>query len=70
MNYIAYRFKLSKLNFKRNDFERAISREIAIARKNDNKEKLEKLHLLLNANNINYEKSRYKLQTKYFSLEY
>jgi len=70
MNYIEYRYKLSKLNFKRKDFEKAMLREIAKAREDDNKEKLEKLHFLLNANNINYEKNKHKLQTKYFSLEY
>ena len=70
MNYIAYRFKLSKLNFKRKDYERYISKEIAEARKNESKEKFEKLHSLLSANKINYEKSMYKLQTRYFSLWY
>ena len=70
MNYIAYRYKLSKLNCKRIYFERSISKDIAEAKKNKSKEKLEKLHSLLNANNINYEKSRHKLQTKYFSFEY
>ncbi len=70
MNYIAYRYKLSKLNFKRKDYERSISKDIEEARKNESKEKLEKLHSLLNANNINYEKNRHKLQTQYFSLWY
>jgi hypothetical protein len=45
-------------------------KDIAEARKNGSKEKLEKLHSLLKANNINYEKYRYKLLTRYFSLQY
>jgi len=70
MNCVTYRYKLSKLNFKRKDFERCILKDIADAKKNKSKEKLEKLHSLLNANNINYERNRYKLQTRYFSLKY
>jgi hypothetical protein len=70
MNYITYRFKLSKLNCKRKYFKRSILRDIVEARKNGNKKKLEKLHSLLSANNINYDKNRYKLLTRYFSLQY
>ncbi len=70
MNFIAYRYELSRLNCKRKYFEKSISKNIADARKNGSKEKLEKLHSLLNVNNINYEKNRHKLQTKYFLIEY
>lgn len=70
MNYFTYRYKLSKLDCKRKYFERSILKDIAEARKNGSKEKLEKLHSLLNAHNINYEKSRYELLTRYFSLQY
>jgi hypothetical protein len=70
MNFITYRYKLSKLNCKRNYFERSILKDIAEARKNGRKEKLERLHSLLNDNNIKYDKNRYKLLTRYFSLQY
>jgi hypothetical protein len=70
MNYIAYRYKLSKLNCKRSNFTRSISKDITEARENGNKERLEKLHTLLNTYNINHEKSRHKLLTRYFSLRY
>ena len=66
MNYIAYRFNLSKLNCKRKYFEKFILRDIAEARKNGSKEKLEKLTSLLHANTITYEKMRHKLLTRYF----
>ena len=70
MNFITYRYKLSKLNCKRKYFERSILKDIAEARKNESKEKLKKLHSLLNVNNINYDKNKYKLLTKYFLLQY
>ncbi len=70
MNFITYRYKLSKLNCKRNYFEKSILKNIADARENGSNEKLEKLHSLLNANNNNYEKDRHKLLTRYFSLQY
>jgi hypothetical protein len=70
MNYFIYRYKLSKLNCKRKYFKRSILRNIVEARKNGNKEKLEKLYSLLNANNITYEKNKCKLLTRYFLLQY
>jgi hypothetical protein len=70
MNYITYRYKLSKLKCKRKYFERSILKDVAEARKNGSIEKLEELYSLLNTNNINYEKYRYKLLTRYFSLQY
>ncbi len=70
MNYFTYRFKLLKLNCKKIYFERSISKDIAEARGNGNNEKMENLHSLLNDNNINYNKTRDRLQTKYFSLLY
>ncbi len=70
MNYITYKYKLSKLNCKRIYLEKSILKNIADARGNGSTEKLEELHSLLNTNNIKYEKSRYKLMTRYFSLQY
>jgi hypothetical protein len=70
MNYFTYIYKLSKLKCKRKYFERSILKDVEEARKNGNKEKLEELYTLLNANNINYKKFRYKLMTRYFSLQY
>ncbi len=70
MNFFTYKFKLLKLNCKKTYFERSISKDIAEARGNGNKEKMENLHSLLNNNNINYKKNRDRLQTKYFSLWY
>jgi hypothetical protein len=70
MNYITYRYKLSKLNCKKKNFEKSILKDIAEAREKGSEEQLEKLHSVLNANNINYEKNRYKLLTRYFSLHY
>jgi hypothetical protein len=58
------------LSSKRKHFNRSISKDIAEARKNGSRDRLEKLHSLLNTNNINYEKSRYDLLTGYFSLQY
>jgi hypothetical protein len=70
MNYITYRYKLSKLNCKRKYFERSILKDIIEARKNGSNERLEKLSSLLSANKMNYEKNRHKLLTRYFSLQY
>jgi hypothetical protein len=70
MNYITYRYKLSKLNCKRKYFKRSIFKDIAEARKNGSKEKLEKLYVILKANRIHYKKNRHKLLTRYFSLQY
>jgi len=70
MNYISYRYRLSLLNFKRKYFERSILKDIAEARKHGSNEKLEKLHSLLSAHTVNYEKSKYILLTRYFSLRY
>ncbi len=70
MNYITYRYNLSKLNFKRKYFTKSILKDLAEARKNGSKAKLDKLHSLISANNINYKKNRHKLLTRYFSLQY
>jgi len=70
MNYITYRYHLSKLNCKRKYFERSILKDIEEAREHGSKEQLEKLHSLLNADHINYDKIRHKLLTRYFSLQY
>jgi len=70
MNYITYRFKLYKLNFQRKLSEKSILNDIAEARKNRNEETLERLHALLNANIINYDKNKYKLLTRYFLSPY
>jgi hypothetical protein len=70
MNYITYRYKLSKLNSKRKYFEKSTLKDITEARKNGSKEKLEKLYSLLNANNIYYEKNKCKLLTRYILLQY
>ncbi len=70
MNYFTYRYKLYELHFKRNFFKRSLLKDIVEARENGNGETLEKLYSLLNANNINYEKSKCKLLTKYFLLQY
>jgi len=69
MNYFAYRLNLSKLNCKRKYFEKSIVKDIAKAREHGSKEKLKKLNSLLNANNINYEKNKYKLLSRYFLLQ-
>jgi len=69
MNYITYRYKLYELNFKRNFLKKSLLKNIVEARENGNGETLEKLYSLLNANNINYEKSKCKLLTKYFLLK-
>jgi len=68
MNYITYRYRLSKLDCKRTYLEKSILKDIADAGENESKEKLEKLHSLLNANNINYENNKFKLLTSYFLL--
>ena len=68
MNFITYRYKLYKLNFKRKFFEKSTLKNIVEARKKGNEETLEKLHAVLNANKINYDKNKYKLLTKYFLL--
>ncbi len=70
MNFFTYKFKLLELNCKKIYFERSISKDIAEAREKGNEQKLEKFHSLLNDNNINYNKTRDRLQTKYFSLWY
>ncbi len=70
MNYFTYRLKLLKLNCKKIHFERSISKDITEAREKGNKDKLENLQSLQNDNNINYNKTRDRLQTKYFSLWY
>jgi len=69
MNYITYRYKLYELNFKRNFLKKSLLKDIVEARENGNGETLEKLYSLLNVNNINYEKSKCKLLTKYFLLK-
>jgi len=69
MNYFTYRYKLTRLHCKRKYFEKSILRDIAEARKNGSKEKLEKLYSLLNVNTANYEKNKYALLTKYFLLQ-
>ena len=70
MNYITYRYKLSRLNCERRYVEKSILKDISEARKNGSNRKLEKLHSLLSANTINYEKNKHKLLTRYFSLQY
>ncbi len=65
MNYITYRYKLYKLNFKRKFSEKSMQKDIIEARKNENEETLEKLYTLLNTNRINYDNNKYKLLTRY-----
>jgi hypothetical protein len=57
MNFISYRYNLSKLKCKKKYSERCILKDIAEARENKNSEQLEKLLSLLNANNIRYKKT-------------
>jgi hypothetical protein len=57
------------LNCERKYFNKTILKDLDEARENGSKENLEKLHSLLTTNNINYEKNRHKLLTKYFLLQ-
>lgn len=70
MNYIAYRYKLYKLDLKRTFSEKSILKNIEEAVEKGNEETLEKLHVALNADKINYDKNKYKLLKKYFLLQY
>ncbi len=70
MNFITYKYKLYKLNFKRKFSEKSILKNIVEARKKGNEETLENLYAVLNANKINYDKNKYKLLTKYLLLQY
>jgi hypothetical protein len=70
MNFISYRYNLSKLKCKKKYSERCILKDIAEARENKNSEQLEKLLSLLNANNIRYKKNKHKLVTSYFLLQH
>jgi len=68
MNFIAYRYKLYKLNFKTKLSEKSILKDIVEAGKKGNVETLERLYAVLNTNKTNYDKNKYKLLTRYFLL--